>query len=148
MPLSFFLWSKGCLFMFIATGYDLWNVCTKQVYSRYMLGIFLHFWHIDLLYSLLKVTPSQFLIVMPLVSMIKSAITSIRSRLSSISPIHLTAANAHECRNAILIFTSPEVLVDGKGRSLLQSGLNIKAVFIDEFHIVQRWLVAITCIVW
>lgn len=138
--------------MFIYVYLSLGMTCEMFAQNRYTAGtclaFFLHFWHIDLLYSLLKVTPSQFLIVMPLVSMIKSAITSIRSRLSSISPIHLTAANAHECRNAILIFTSPEVLVDGKGRSLLQSGLNIKAVFIDEFNIVQRWLVAITCIVW
>lgn len=148
MPLSFFLWSKGCLFMYICHWVWLVKCLHKTGIQQVHAWHFLHFWHIDLLYSLLKVTPSQFLIVMPLVSMIKSAITSIRSRLSSISPIHLTAANAHECRNAILIFTSPEVLVDGKGRSLLQSGLNIKAVFIDEFHIVQRWLVAITCIVW
>jgi hypothetical protein len=52
--------------------------------------------------------------------------------LPKLSAIHLSAA-------AVFIFTSPKSILDGSGRKALQESLNVKTVFIDEFHIVEQW---------
>lgn len=78
---------------------------------------------------------------MPLTSMIEDAMLNIKKNLPQLSSVHLSAATSHMCKAAVLIFTSPESLIDGTGRRVLQGGINIKAVFIDEFHIVDQWYV-------
>lgn len=81
---------------------------------------------------------------MPLVALITDAVKKVTLLLPQMSAIHLCAATLSEAKTAVFIFTSPESIIDGTGRGLLQTDLNIKAVFIDEFHIVERWYVHLT----
>lgn len=82
---------------------------------------------------------AQFLIIVPLVALISDAMNKVRGLLPYVSATHLTAATLQLAKSAVFIFTSPESIIDGTGRRLLQRGLNIRAVFIDEFHIIERW---------
>ena len=85
---------------------------------------------------------SQFLIVMPLTALITDAINKVKNTLGEISAVHLTASTLVEALSAVLIFTSPEVILGKCGRMLLQTASvvnNLKAIFIDEFHIISAW---------
>lgn len=82
---------------------------------------------------------AQFLIIMPLMALIDDAIRKCKEMMPQVSTVHLCAATVSDASSAVMIFTSPESIVDGTGRRLLQKQLNISAVFVDEFHIVERW---------
>lgn len=76
---------------------------------------------------------------MPLVALIKDAIIKIKVLIPNISAIHLTAATKNQAKHSVFVFTSPETIVDGDARKFVQANVNIKAIFIDEFHIVHQW---------
>lgn len=83
---------------------------------------------------------SQFLIIMPLVALIIDAVQAVGRQIPQVSAVHLTPATINEARSAVLIFASPETILDDVGRSLCRSiASHIKAIFIDEFHIVAAW---------
>lgn len=77
---------------------------------------------------------------MPLVALITNAVMTVSDSMTSVSAIHLTAATLEEAKCAVLIFCSPEMILGDVGRLLLLSiADSIKAVFIDEFHIITAW---------
>lgn len=85
---------------------------------------------------------SQFLIIMPLVAMISDAILKVRKAIPQVSAIHLRQCSLQEAKSAVFIFTNPESIINGCGRLLLQTASvakNIRAVFVDEFHIIESW---------
>ena len=85
----------------------------------------------------------RYIIVMPLTALIRDATKKLEGLLPQLPCVHLTAATLEEAKSATFIFTSPEVLI-GAGRKLLQDvefSQSVKAVFIDEFHVVKLWLV-------
>lgn len=79
---------------------------------------------------------------MPLVAMISDAINKVRGLIPQVSAVHLCAATLDQARVSVFIFTSPESILDGSGRTLLQDNTvatSIRAIFVDEFHIVHTW---------
>ena len=79
---------------------------------------------------------------MPLVAMVSEALTKMRKILPNVSAVHLTSATVEEAKHAAMIFTSPEAILQGAGRVLLETKSvadNIKAIFVDEFHIIAYW---------
>lgn len=81
---------------------------------------------------------------MPLVALITDAMAKCREIIPQVSLVHLSASTLAEARQAVFIFTSPENILGACGRALLTTAYvadNVKAVFIDEFHIIAAWLV-------
>lgn len=76
---------------------------------------------------------------MPLVALIKDAISKVQMVIPKVSAIHLTAATLHQAKHSVLVFTSPETIVDGDARKFIKANINIRAVFVDEFHIIHQW---------
>lgn len=76
---------------------------------------------------------------MPLMAMVTDALTTIKRIIPQISAIHFTPATLREAKSACFLFASPEVILSGAGRHFLQTVANIRAVFIDEFHIINAW---------
>lgn len=79
---------------------------------------------------------------MPLVAMITDAMIKVKALTPQISTVHLSHSTIEEAKCAVFIFTSPESILNGCGRLLLQTASvasRIKAVFVDEFHIVSSW---------
>lgn len=79
---------------------------------------------------------------MPLVSMISDALLRTKGSIPMVSAVHLSEATMEEAKTAVLIFASPECLLRGCGRMLLQDSAvapHLQAVFIDEFHIISAW---------
>ena len=80
--------------------------------------------------------------MMPLVALISDALLKVKELLPQVPAVHLIKSTIQEAKAAALIFTSPESIIDGCGRTLLQIPEvvdNLKAVFIDEFHIISAW---------
>jgi hypothetical protein len=79
---------------------------------------------------------------MTLIALIKNAISKLGKLVPDHSAVHLCAATVSLAKTAIFIIASPESLLDGSGRDLLQSNnvaSNIKAIFIDKFHVIKSW---------
>ena len=79
---------------------------------------------------------------MPLTALISDAMKQLSKLLPQMPSVHLTAATVQEAMSAIFVFTSPETILDGTGRMLLQTPAfahSLRTVFIDEFHVVKHW---------
>jgi len=81
----------------------------------------------------------QILVIMPLIAMITDGLANLKRVLPMVSAIHLTAATLSEGKVASILFASPETLLSQCGRKFIEEVANIKAVFVDEFHIVSSW---------
>ena len=79
---------------------------------------------------------------MPLVAMVSEAIKNVSRLLPMVSAVNLTGATLEDAKCAALIFSSPEAILKGAGRLLLEVKTvadNIRAIFVDEFHIITQW---------
>lgn len=76
---------------------------------------------------------------MPLVAMITDGLVNLKRLMPQVSAVHFTAATMKEAKVATMVFASPETLLSQCGRKFLQEAAYIKAVFVDEFHIVSAW---------
>lgn len=79
---------------------------------------------------------------MPLVSLIEDAVSKLNKMLPEHPAVHLCQATLTSARKATFILTSPETLIEGCGRDLLQDAgfaSQVETVFVDEFHTVESW---------
>ena len=84
-----------------------------------------------------------FLVLMPLTALTSDAANKVNTiHGGSFSALQLNMASVKSASAATFLFSSPEFLMDGSGRKLLEDHhtcQRVRAVFVDEMHIVQTW---------
>lgn len=92
-------------------------------------------------------TKTVAIIIVPTIALAQDAVGKTNDLMAKhdipLTAVHLTRASLSLAREASYIFTSPEAILDSHiGRQLLNSAefcSKVKAIFVDECHIVESW---------